>query len=157
MMNNRALLDLGLYEAALLLGLTMSQLNNANWNQQSLSWLVSLADRARLRAAGDPLPGPGPFTVYRGVAGPGPARRVRGLSWTLSLPIAAWFARRASNTFQLDDPAVYRLTVEDGRVLAYDNNRREEEILVLPLANDQPARCLGGDDLVWYAEEFASR
>jgi len=52
------------------------------------------ADRARLRALGDALPGPGPFTLFRGVAGRGAKRRVRGLSWINAMrPV--WDSRRS--------------------------------------------------------------
>ena len=40
--------------------------------------LLSRVDRERFRGAGDPLPAPGPLTVYRGVGGRGPACRISG-------------------------------------------------------------------------------
>jgi hypothetical protein len=108
-----------------------------------------LADRAKFLAAGDELPGPGPFTVYRGVAGCGKARRIRGLSWTLSLQRAAWFANR----FRLADPAVYRLTADDAQVLAYLNTRyRNEEELLILVGETKPVRCLADVELIAAAE-----
>jgi hypothetical protein len=149
MMNARTLLDRGLYEPALLHALTASRTNNAKFPAQSLAYLVSLADRGKLRAAGEPLPGSGPFTVYRGVAGRSTARRVRGLSWTFSLPIAAWFANRGATVFGLSDPVVYRLTVPEPWVLAYVNesHRHEEELFVLCGQATRPHRCLAGTEL----------
>ncbi len=157
LMNAQFLLARGLYEAALLHALTATRTNNAGWSARVLFSLITKADRARLRAAGDPPPGPGPFTVYRGVAGRGAQRRVRGLSWTFSLPVAAWFAQRS--TFicgGLPDPAVYRVTVHDRQVLAYANEsfRHEEELLVLCGRDTRPVRCLAGKELVSHAEEY---
>lgn len=149
MMNAGTLLDRGLYEPALLHAMTASRTNNAKFPAQHLVYLVSLADRGKLRAAGEPLPGSGPFTVYRGVAGRTTARRVRGLSWTFSLPLAAWFANRGSTVFGLPDPAVYRLTVPEPWALAYVNgsHRGEEELFVLCDQAARPQRCLAGAEL----------
>jgi hypothetical protein len=157
-MNARFLRARGLYEAALLHALTGTRTNNAGWSAQLLRSLVANADRARLRAAADPLPGPGPFTVYRGVAGRGAQRRVRGLSWTFSLPGAAWFARRSGFLYGLPDPAVYRVTVHDGQVLAYANEsfRHEEELLVLWDCNTRPVCCLAGKELERLADAHES-
>jgi hypothetical protein len=157
LLNAEFLLARGLYEAALLKALTANSWNNAGWSATTLRSLLAQADRVRLRAAGDPLPGRGPFTVYRGVAGRGARRRVRGLSWTFSLPRAAWFARRSS-FLRLPDPAVYRVTVHDGQVLAYLNESfgDEEELLVLWDRNLRPVRCLAGEELARRAEEHES-
>ena len=107
--------------------------------------LFEIADRKRPRAAGDQLPGCGPFRVFRGVAGRGRARRVRGISWTGSLVRAAWFACRfaqQANRSSLVDPTVYTTTVNESDVLTYCNDpegagRGEEEFLVL-LPKDAP-------------------
>lgn len=150
--NQLALLDRGIYEPALLYALTMSRVNNAQWSMRELDELLGIADLGRLRAAGDPLPGPGPFTVFRGVAGRGRARRVRGLSWTLSLPLAAWFANRWA---PLVDPAVYRVTVDPAQVLAYchESGRREEEVLLMLPDRIKPQRYLDdGPKLLALAE-----
>lgn len=128
----------GLYEAALFAALTRRRLNARHVPLDVLRALVTGADRERLRqVAGEPLPGPGPFTVYRGVAGRGADRRVRGLNWTGSLDRARWFAERFA---KLGDPAVYRVTVPESAVLAYSNARAEEEFLVLLPATVRPAR-----------------
>ena len=120
----------GLYEAALLEAYAATRTNNRQWPVRVLSELFACADRTRLRVCGDPLPGAGPFTLYRGVAGRGRARRVRGLSWTDDLVQARWYADR-SGLLSLADPAVLQTTVEEAAVLAYVNARKEREFLVL--------------------------
>jgi hypothetical protein len=127
--NAGLLASLEMYEIALLHALTSPRLNNSHWPPRKLHTLVARADPKRLRAAGDPLPGPGPYTLYRGVGGRGRARRVHGLSWTSSRRVAIWFANRAASC-GLPDPAVYVITVPTRAVLAYSNDRQEEEFLV---------------------------
>jgi hypothetical protein len=134
--NLTVLKEQGLYEKALLQAFTGCRVNNHHWPPHMLAWLFAQADRARLREAGDPLPGPGPFTLYRGVAGRGAGRRVRGLSWTASLDRARSFATR----LPLDDPAVFQVTVDESDVLAYVNGRQEEEFLVRLAPNARPIR-----------------
>lgn len=99
--------------------------------------LIERADRAKLRAAGEPLPGPGPFVLYRGVSGRGTHRRVRGLSWTLDLEVARWFARRFDD---LADPAVYRIKAEERDVAFFTSERQEQEMLVLLPPTAKPER-----------------
>jgi hypothetical protein len=99
--------------------------NHAHWALSELHELFQSADRKALRAAGDPLPGPGPFTVYRGVSGEEPEeRRIRGLSWTTSVDRAREFAER----FDGPDPAVYEAVIKARHVLAYVNWEKEEEL-----------------------------
>jgi|SRR5262245_51415772 len=154
--NALQLRERGMFEQCLLIALTMPMVNTSHVSRRMLSYMIALADRAKLRAAGDSLPGAGPFTVYRGVAGRGAARRVRGYSWTLHRPTAAWFAHRGS-FFKLADPAVFEAVVEESDVLAYDNGRQEQELLVLLSANVKPRRCLSGVDLIALAEAQALR
>jgi hypothetical protein len=101
--------------------------NHAHWSLTALRVLFHRADRARLRERGDPLPGRGPFTIFRGVAGCEPERRVRGLSWTGSMDIARSFATR----FDLSDPAVYRAIIQEPHVLTYIASKQEEEFIVI--------------------------
>lgn len=131
--NMAALREHGLYEKGLVSAFIMFPTLRAP--MPTLRWLFEKADRTRLREA-NPLPGPGPFTLYRGVSGPRRVRRVRGLSWTGSLEIARWFADRRA----LADPAVYRVIVTAGRVLAYTNDRAEDEYVVALDPSDRPAR-----------------
>jgi hypothetical protein len=101
-----------------------------------LRCMFALADKSRLRALGDALPGPGPFTIYRGVAGKGASRRVHGISWTASQETARWFARR----YDLPNPDVFRTAVNEADVHVYINKRKEEEFLVLLPNGNKPVR-----------------
>ncbi len=137
--NMYLLRSLDLYEDALLCAFTACSLNNHHFTLDSLRFLFDWADRERLRASVEPLPGPGPFILYRGVAGKGPARRVRGISWTGSVGVAKWFANRAGS-FGFHDPGVYRLEVEETSVLVYTKTRQEDEFLIDPLSCLRPKR-----------------
>jgi hypothetical protein len=135
--NLSQLRERGIYEEALLRALTGSRTNNHRCPQDRLDLLLDAADREKLRAAGDPLPGPGPFTAYRGVAGHGRSRRIRGLSWTLSLEKAQWFARRGERS-GLAKPAVFTAEIPKENVVAYCRDRDEEELLVWPFPATNP-------------------
>ncbi len=127
----------GLYERALLCAFTATRTNNRGWSLDALRLLFRIADRDVIRAIGDPLPGPGPFTIYRGVAGNGSARRVRGVSWTGDIKRARFFARRYPS---LASPAVFQVTVDDSDVMAYSNEREEQEFIVLLSQTCRPVR-----------------
>jgi len=141
-MNQGALRERGLYEEALFQSFVGVGHNNKNVPQWGIDSLFSNLDRDRLRAAGDPLPGPGPFTLYRGVAGKGPARRVRGYSWTASRNIAWCFAKRYAKTSleTCTDPAVFKVAVDAEDVLAYTNDLDEEEFIVKLPDSANPVR-----------------
>jgi hypothetical protein len=126
----------GCYERAVLTAFTATRTTNVHWHPDLLGLLFRCCDRDRLRAAGDPLPGPGPFTVYRGVAGRGVLRRLRGVSWTDDFEKALWFAQR----YDLPHPAVLRVTIDASAVLAYVNARQEREFLVALPADMRPVR-----------------
>jgi hypothetical protein len=138
--NRGLLLQLGVFEQALFNAYTGGNFTQRQWPYLALQRLFALADRDRLRAAGDPLPGPGPYTLYRGVAGLPRHRRVRGYSWTASFEKAQWFANRFAAL--ASDPQVYRLEVPERTVLAYSNERQEEEFLVKLHAKLRPERYL---------------
>jgi len=128
--NNLQLLQsLGMYEESLLIAVTATRTNNHYFPLYILKYLFEEGDRQRFRDAGDPLVGPGPYTLYRGVGGSGPARRVRGLSWTSSLDQAQWFAARAFD-YDLNDPAVYQVQVHESSVWAFWDERKEEEFII---------------------------
>ena len=129
-----------MYEQAVLIALTTTRTNNRRFPLRELRQLILEADRERLLAAGDPLPGAGPFMLYRGVAGRGPARRVRGVSWTASKEQARWFAERGAS-WGLDDPAVFWVQAGADDVMAYTNHRQEEEFIVLLPYSAMPARA----------------
>jgi hypothetical protein len=119
----------GIYEECLYFAFTQAKSNHSDWPEKVLDWLFRLADPPRLRAAGEALPGPGPFRVYRGVAGMGRARRLRGYSWTGSLDVACWFATRR----RLQSPAILTAVVGEEEVLAYHDGRDEQEFICRPI------------------------
>ena len=125
-LNQGILRQLGILEDAFCHAITATRTNN-NIDYRLIDSLVRGLDRDRLRAAGDPLPGSAPWTIYRGVAGHGKARRVRGYSWTGDQEGAAWFANRYDDG---PDPAVFRTTVHEPEILFYSNERQEEEFCV---------------------------
>ena len=118
----------GIYEPCLLTAFVATRVSNWEWPETALDFLFRSADRAKLRAAGKSLPGEGPFRIYRGVAGTGPARRPRGYSWTDSPDGACWFATR----WRLPDPEVLSAVVQDDEILAYYNGRHEREFVTKP-------------------------
>jgi hypothetical protein len=131
--NLDALRERGLYEPALLCAWSGCRLNYSHWSTNILAYMFTVADRRRLRGCGDPLPGPGPFTLYRGVAGTGRRRRIGGVSWTDDRDRAAWFASRLPH---LADPAIYTIVAAADQVFAYLNDsaygRAEREFLIVP-------------------------
>jgi hypothetical protein len=138
--NMEDLKALSLYEPALLQAFTATRTNNHRWPLPEIRSLFDQCDRTRLKQAGDPLPGPGPFRIYRGVGGRGPARRVCGFSWTGSLERARWFADRAVG-WGLHDPGVYQITVDESYVFAYvGSHRNEAEFIVMPSPAMKPKR-----------------
>ena len=126
--NQGILSQLGILEDAFVDAVIKTRTNNHD-DYALVDSLVERLDRARLRALGDPLPDSGPWTIYRGVAGHGKARRVRGYSWTGDQEQAAWFANRGA-VFDLPDPAVFCTTVQEPEILFYSNERQEEEFFV---------------------------
>lgn len=129
--NMEPLRERELLERAVVQAMQMIRGNNHHLYGR-LDALFSGCDRARLLAVGDPLPGVGPWTLYRGVGGLGRARRLRGYSWTADREVAEWFARRA-HLNGLSAPAVVSATAHAGDVLFYTNAREEREfVLQLP-------------------------
>lgn len=125
--NVLALRKRGMLEAAFIHAVTGCRVNNHH-EYRLIRSLLSIVDRERLRSAGTPLPGAGPFTLYRGAAGVGAARRVRGYSWTSDLERARWFADRFAG--HLAQPAVYRTVVPAELVLFHSQDREESEFFV---------------------------
>jgi hypothetical protein len=130
LMNAYVLEDRGMYEDALLEAWYAPAVNTRGVPLRYLEFLFSRANRERLLAAGDRVPGLGPFQLFRGVAGSGRARRVRGLSWTDSYERAFWFASRFTS---LRDPAVFQIHVELPHIFAYLNRRKGEQEFIVDL------------------------
>jgi hypothetical protein len=127
----------GLFEQGLLWAWIDAKTNIRNWTRGFTRGIFALCDRDRLLAAGQSLPGSGPFELYRGVAGKGAARRKRGVSWTSSIARARWFAAWYVDRYKLPDPSVYRTVVDKRDVIAYSNERQEEEFLLLLKPNHE--------------------
>jgi hypothetical protein len=128
LMNTPEFLKRGCYENALAYAYGGGRTTQANFSSKVLREMFVLADRARLLDAGEPLPSQGPFTLYRGVAGPAKQRRIRGFSWSGSIMAAAWFAWRFEF---LGTPALYKATVCKKDILFYTNDRKEDEYIVM--------------------------
>lgn len=65
------------------------------------------------------------LTIYRGETEHSTSYE-QALSWTLDKEKASWFANR----FESEEPVVYKASVKTENILAYDNGREEQEILV---------------------------
>lgn len=70
---------------------------------------------------------PSEFSVYRGISTHG---NTNGLSWTLNRETAEWFAKRFS--FDGSKGTVIEATAKKEDVLAYFNDRNEQEIVINP-------------------------
>lgn len=147
--NADALNRRGIYEKAFLYAYTLLRTNASGWSTRDLRELFRLCDRERLRAAGDPLPGRGPFMLYRGVAGTKGKRRERGLSWTSSRTIAQQFALRFARDLRLDNPVILSGVFSEPAILAYTNGRKEQEFIVnvsrSARLSAEPIRVANGD------------
>lgn len=98
--------------------------------QHGINNLIRMFDRAKPhlmtekeRAAFDALPDT--LTVYRGLQGR--KASVRGLSWTLDLETARWFAQRWEG-----NRPVYRATIAKRHCFMFTDKRREQEIVLNP-------------------------
>jgi hypothetical protein len=152
-LNVETLKSRDMYETTLVHAHQATRTNNLGMSIRKLSELIASADLDRLRRAADLLPDGDNFTLYRGVAGSGADRRVRGFSWSASLSAAAWFAIRYAE--HLDDPAVYRTTVSRKEVLWYSDDRHEAEFVVRPQRCTR--MCLSCAELGSLAELFRER
>lgn len=133
--------EAGIYEEALLRAYTGCKCNWRRMPVGVVEYMFESADRDKLINTGDPLPGDGPYTIYRGVAGTGAARRVRGFSWTGDFDKAVWFAKRFK--IILNKPMVYEATVDKEMVLAYSDSRDEKEFLCR-IPKDLPLKRVWG-------------
>jgi hypothetical protein len=126
--------DGGLLEEAFLAAWSYQKWGFPNWTKGFCDCVFHFLQREKLLAAGDPVPPGDSFLVYRGVAGLGAKRRVRGHSWTRNIDVARNFADIRGFRFKLPNPAVYSAVIRRQHVLAYINEsgRNEHEFLVLP-------------------------
>ena len=123
----RSLKKQGIYEIELVRAYSDARTNFSGWSLKALEKMFAYGDRQRLRDAGDPMQDGDIFTLYRGVSGIRPERKVAGFSWTSSLRLAVWFAARYP---ELPDQAVYTTTVSASDVLCYINDRDEQEFVL---------------------------
>ncbi len=128
--NMHRLIARGTYEKCLLSAYMGTRTNHSHWSKNYLEMLFLAANRQKLLMAGDKLPDGDEFILYRGVSGTGNKRRIRGISWTSDLDRAKWFANRMADI--LPNPAVYTIKAKRDHVLAYINDRNENEFLIIP-------------------------
>ena len=102
--------------------------------------MFDVADRKKLLDCGDPLPGDGPYTIYRGVGDGSEKAAVRRFSWTSSPGTAAWFAVAAADRLKLTDPSVFELTVKKDHIIAYTDERDEKEFIIRMYPQARPTR-----------------
>ena len=121
--NTEALLQRGIYEQALACAFAGTRTNFAACSPSAIRTAFERVDRAKLLAAGDPLPPGIGHTVYRGVAGVRRQRRLPGPAWTDDLDTAKEYARRGALA-GLPDPAVLVATVRLEDVFFYSQNDR---------------------------------
>lgn len=132
------LLKRGIFEEAFMYGYVAGRIASTGLLvPDEMEFLLSFCDRGKLLKAGDPLPEGDRYVLYRGVGDEDDIQSVRRWSWTSSLEKAWWFAKDASKTYGTNNPAVYRLEVEKGQVLAYTNQRKEEEYIVHVRSKDR--------------------
>lgn len=82
---------------------------------------------------------PNSVTVHRGFSVNGAEK---SLSWTTSLEKASWFATRL--TMDGERPRIATTTVDRDQIIAYKNERGEDEVIILPEnLRDLKIECLG--------------
>ena len=125
--NMKMLKNLRIYEKALLnscqnMETGVPPIRKKNSNSHFLKALFFSADREELIKKGDPLPiEQETYTLYRGVAGNGSARRKRDLSWTSSFDVAKWQAKQLESS----KPMVYMAQVPRENIFFYINAKEE--------------------------------
>ncbi len=127
--NWMALKSRGMLEKCIAEAWTASRTNNAGFPAVYVQDVLWACDRRKLQAAGDPMPAGDRFTLYRGVAGKHPHRRVHGMAWTDSLGCACWFAVRMPH---LERPEVVTATVARDEVFFFASGRTEREYVTRP-------------------------
>lgn len=139
--NAYPLLKRGILEKAFMAGYVAGRVASlALLNDTDMKFLLDLCDKKKLLEAGDPLPRAEKFVLYRGVADANDAKAIRRWSWTSSQRRAWRFAEDASETHKTANPAVFRLEVKRKQILAYTNQRQEQEFIVELREKDRPVR-----------------
>jgi hypothetical protein len=134
------------YEHALIRAFKAGKTNHSHLSTNDIDWLFKNADREVCVRLGDVI-ADSPITVYRGVAGHGRRRRIAGWSWTTSIQVACWFARR----FSLPNPTIFSAVVTRSEVYHYSKERSEYEVIVKPKA---PQRMkLSESDMISHANQ----
>lgn len=128
--NMHRLIARGTYEKCLLSAYISTRTNHSHWHKKNLEMLFMLANKQKLLMAGNKLPDSNEFILYRGVSGTGHKRRIRGISWTSDIDRAKWFANRMAELF--GNPGCYNINVKRNHILAYCNERNENEFLIIP-------------------------
>lgn len=147
--NAYPLLKQGILEKAFMAGYVAGRVASlALLNDTEMKFLLDLCDKEKLREAGEPLPPGDNFRLYRGVADGDDMRSARRWSWTSSPGKARRFAEDASNTHRTDNPAVFMLDVDRRQILAYTNQRQEQEYIVNVREKDKPIRMDWGSGKV---------
>ncbi len=117
----------GVYESVLMY--VIMDLPYGSFLYDTLEGLLKQGDKAKFhRAYGDKLPPGEKHIIYRGVSGTQPDLYAQGLSWSLSLERAAWFALKSG----LMNPAVYRAEIGRNDIYCFTNARREQEVICRP-------------------------
>lgn len=125
------LISRGLFEKAIIEAYTSINFNMGrlpNW--KDLRVMLNLADRKRLREAGDPIPTKQPIKVYRGVGDGRINTYVRGFSWTSSPEVASYFALDWADRVKNNDPAVFEVIIKPENIFFFTNARNEAEYVV---------------------------
>jgi hypothetical protein len=105
-----------------------------SYSQSMIRDLFETADRDRLLAAGDLLPGDEPFTIYRGTPSASCTKSVRGLSWSGERAIAENFAKTiyGQSAAHCDDSGVFTTIVFRKHLYCYSETEMEFVVKMSP-------------------------
>jgi len=107
------------YERCLVVSWTSAYVNPHEFPLYEQKRLFRIADRKRLRAAGEPMPKGKKFVLYRGCSGAGLGKNKYGISWTDDLYLAKHRATESIEGSIPIRPVVYRTLVDEKNVYAY--------------------------------------
>lgn len=127
--NAEALVEDGLYEEMLYTAWITGP--RSGWAERLGRRLFARADRSRLRALGQPLPGPRrSYTLYRAAGLGEKSNSEFGVEWTLSLDTATRSLLAEDLGHPVDDLAIYTAEVGADEILLYLNRRGEARVVV---------------------------